>query len=79
MNKLKGAATSELVENGIHPFQHLKPIDGPPPKCFAQDVKGLFFLDPEDVAWNVEYVENNPIKAGLPAQEWDFVQCPKWI
>jgi REP element-mobilizing transposase RayT len=75
VNKLKGAATTKLVADGIHPFQALKPADGPPPKCFAQG-EWVIFLDPEDVAWNVEYVENNPIKAGLPAQHWDFVQRP---
>ena len=69
--KLKSAATSRLVEEGIHPFQHLKLANGPPPKCFAQG-EWVIFIDPEDVAWHVEYVENNPIKAGLARQEWDF-------
>jgi REP element-mobilizing transposase RayT len=75
INKLKGAATTELVRSGIHPFQHLKPVDEPPPKCFARG-EWVIFLDPEDIAWNVKYVENNPVKAGLPRQEWEFVQRP---
>lgn len=75
VNMLKGAATTELVRAGVHPFRHLKRPEGPPPKCFAQG-EWVIYLDPEDVAWNVEYVEKNPEKAGLPAQDWDFVQRP---
>jgi REP element-mobilizing transposase RayT len=75
VNKLKGGATNGLVNAGIHPFQHLKPSDGPPPKCFAQG-EWVIFLDVEDVAWHVEYVENNPIKAGLPRQQWEFARRP---
>jgi REP element-mobilizing transposase RayT len=76
VNKLKGAATTELVRAGVHPFQHLKPPDGRPPKCFERG-EWVIFLDPEDVAWHIEYVESNPIKAGLPSQRWEFVRPPK--
>jgi REP element-mobilizing transposase RayT len=32
------------------------------------------FLDhPDDVARTVRYVEENPVKIGLPRQQWDFV------
>jgi REP element-mobilizing transposase RayT len=75
VNKLKGAITNELVEKGVHPFQHLKLPNEPPPKCFAQG-EWVIFLDWEDIAWHVEYVENNPVKAGLPRQDWDFAHCP---
>jgi REP element-mobilizing transposase RayT len=72
--QLKKAATLKLVEVGIHPFQQLKPHDGPPPKCFAVgEWKG--YLDPDDVARCVKYVEQNPVKDGLPSQVglWPFV------
>jgi hypothetical protein len=46
--RLKGAATNQLVEEELHPFQNLKPTAGPPLKCFSvRHWKG--FLDPEDV------------------------------
>ena len=33
------------------------------------------FLDtPEDIRRTIEYVENNPVKAKLPAQKWEFVK-----
>jgi len=73
VNKLKGSATTRLVNAGIHPFQHQKPRDGSPPKCFAQG-QWVVFLDPDDVIRSIEYVENNPVKEGLPRQMWDFVQ-----
>ena len=72
--QLKKAATLKLVEEGIHPFQHLKSVDGPPPKCFAVgEWKG--YLDPDDVGRCVNYVEQNPEKGGLPPQVglWSFV------
>ncbi len=70
--QLKKAATLKLVEEVVHPFQHLKPADGPPPKCFAVgEWKGS--LDPPDVRRCVRYVELNPEKAGLPPQTWSFV------
>ncbi len=76
--QLKKAATMQLVEESVHPFQHLKPEGGPPPKCFAVgEWKG--YLDPEDVDRCVTYVEQNPEKAGLPSQVglWPFVTSPE--
>jgi REP element-mobilizing transposase RayT len=73
--RLKGAATNQLVEEGIHPFQHLLPEIGPPPKCFAVgEWKG--YLGPDNVDRTIRYVENNPIKEGLPRQNWSFVSSP---
>jgi REP element-mobilizing transposase RayT len=70
--KLKSAATTRLLDEGIHPFQHLKPTDGPPPKCWAQG-EWRVYLDPEDLDRAIKYVENNPVKEGLPRQRWPFV------
>ncbi len=73
VNKLKGAATTRLVQDGTHPFQEEKPLAGAPPKCFATG-EWVVFLDPDDIARSVAYVENNPVKDGLPRQVWDFVR-----
>lgn len=75
--QLKQAATTRLVAEEIHPFEHLKPPDGPPPKCFAVgEWKG--YLDLDDVARCIHYVEQNPVKEGLPTQVgvWPFVTSP---
>jgi REP element-mobilizing transposase RayT len=75
--KLKQAATLKLNEAGIHPLrEHVKP-NGRHPPCFARgEWKG--FLDPDDVASCIRYVEENPTKAGMKSQVgmWDFVQQP---
>ncbi len=70
--QLKRYATNRLVEEGIHPFQNLKPVDGPPPKCWAQGCWKVF-LDPPDVERSIRYVEQNPVKDGLRPQKWKFV------
>ncbi|MBX3400367.1 MAG: transposase [Gemmataceae bacterium] len=74
--QLKSSATRHLVEEGIHPFQSMKSSDGPPPKCFAKGEWKVFLDSPEDVHRAIRYVENNPIKDGLPPQRWAFVQPP---
>jgi len=76
--KLKQAATLRLNEEDIHPLkQHIKP-NGRHPPCFARgEWKG--FLDPNDVAPCIHYVEQNPVKAGLHSQVgmWEFVTPPE--
>ena len=67
--QFKGAATRKLVELGLHPF----PADGRPPKCFARG-EWKVFLDTEEDVWRaIRYVEENPLKEGLPSQDWEFV------
>ena len=75
--QLKKAATLQLVEERLHPFQELKPVDGPPPKCFGEG-EWKRFLDPADVAPCIRYVEQNPVKEGLQSQLglWSFVTPP---
>jgi REP element-mobilizing transposase RayT len=67
--QLKSAAIRRLMEEGIHPFQ----CDGTPPKCFAIGEWKVFLDSTEDIERAVQYVENNPIKDGLPRQRWPFV------
>jgi hypothetical protein len=33
----------------------------------------VFLYAPEDVRGRIDYVNQNPLKEGLPPQEWDFV------
>jgi REP element-mobilizing transposase RayT len=69
---LKQAATMRLMEEDIHPFREFAKDGARPPTCFARG-EGKGFLDPEDVAPCIKYVEDNPIKAGLRRQRWGFV------
>ena len=69
MLQFKAAATRQLLAEEIHPFQGQSPV----PKCFAQGGWKVF-LKAETVERTIRYVEENPIKAGLPAQKWRFVR-----
>ena len=69
LTQLKGAATEQLVAEQIHPFQQV----GRPPKCFARGGWKVYLDTTADVLRAIEYVENNPMKAGLPRQHWSFV------
>ena len=69
---LKGEATQNLLEEGIHPFSDERDGKGRPPKCFARG-EWKVFLDPEDVPRAIRYVEENPVKEGKPPEHWSFV------
>jgi len=62
----KGRATQYLNQEGIHPMGN---------QVSPWSQKGwAVFLDTEDeVLHAVEYVNQNPIKEGLPPQHWKFV------
>jgi REP element-mobilizing transposase RayT len=67
--QLKGAATRELVRQGLHPFG-----SGPGlPKCFARGEWTVYLDKEEDVLRAIGYVEQNPEKEGLRRQRWSFV------
>ena len=70
---LKGAATTQLVKEGVHPFQGLKGEKNRVPPCFARKWWVIFKDNDEAVVNAINYVERNPIKAGFTAQKWSCV------
>lgn len=70
----------DLAENMILHFQHVSRL-----RFRADGIHGAIhpvwggpgwkvFLDtPDDVWRTIQYIKDNPIKIGLPAQEWTFV------
>ncbi len=70
---LKGAATTQLIDEGLHPFAHLPPEKGRPPKCFARGGWSVYLDSVEDVFRAIQYVDENPLKEGKPRQRWSFV------
>ncbi len=70
----KGAATHQLLEEGLHPFQHQWRPNGPVPHCWSQGQWKVFLDSPEDIMRAIRYVEENPIKEGLRPQRWWFVK-----
>jgi REP element-mobilizing transposase RayT len=71
--QLKAVATRRLIEEGFHPFADLAVPGERPPKCWCRGEWSAFLSDPADIARCIRYVENNPVKDGLPRQTWSFV------
>lgn len=72
-NLPKGDATHQLMDEGIHPFQGRKGFRGRPPSCFGRKW-WVIFKDTDEALAAIRYVVNNPIKAGLKAQDaWTCV------
>lgn len=72
-NLLKGEATKRLVAEEVHPFQGQKGEKNRVPPCLGRKWWVIFLDTEEDVLRTIRYVENNPVKAGLPPQKWSFV------
>ncbi|NOG55010.1 MAG: hypothetical protein HND57_11935 [Planctomycetes bacterium] len=70
--QLKGGATRALKQQGIHPLKQYADEHGTVPKCFAKG-QWVVYLDPDDVGPAIRYVNNNPVKEGLPSQVWPFI------
>lgn len=73
----KRAATRRLNAEGIHPLRDFG-SGARAPTPWAAGGWHVYLNTPEEVRLCVEYVERNPIKAGLKAQRWKFVTPPAW-
>ncbi|MEM8496176.1 MAG: hypothetical protein AAF663_12410 [Planctomycetota bacterium] len=63
--RLKAGATQGLNTAGIHPC--------PGRKVWAGKGRHRFVSDERHLREVVRYVDDNPVKAGLPRQRWSFV------
>ena len=73
INLLKGDATRQLVEEGIHPLLPWRSEGGRVPCCWARKGWSVFLDSGADIARSIRYVEKNPEKEGKPRQNWPFV------
>jgi REP element-mobilizing transposase RayT len=71
---LKRAATRRLNDEGLHPLQGCRQANGRTPSPWVVGGWHVYLNLPQDVRSRVQYVEGNPIKAGLPPQSWPFVR-----
>lgn len=71
---LKGEATRVLDTASERPDQWNSNRPTSKPKWWARGEWKVFLFDRESVGRAVAYVEANPLKDGLPPQNWDFVQ-----
>lgn len=74
VNLLKGAATREMIADGMHPFAAFPTRTGRMPKMWARGHWKVYLNGEKGIERSVQYVEENPIKEGKPAQRWSFVR-----
>jgi REP element-mobilizing transposase RayT len=72
-NLLKGAASNQLIDEGIHPFQNTFGPDAVRPSMWSVGLWKVFLDSDDDVLRSIEYVNRNPQKSGHKPQSWDFV------
>jgi REP element-mobilizing transposase RayT len=70
---LKGAATTELLREGLHPFAESAYRDGTLPSPWARKQWSVFLGDDPDILRAIRYVRNNPIREGRKPQHWSFI------
>ncbi len=73
VNLLKGAATRQLIREGIHPSGRFASGSGRPPKAWARNGWHVFLDTEEDIRRSIRYVEQNPLKEDKPRRHWWFV------
>ncbi|WP_218932342.1 transposase [Adhaeretor mobilis] len=73
LGHLKREATVQLVEEWAHPFKRFQKPGGPLPSCWARQSWQVFLDREVDVHRAIQYVRENPIKAGFNPQRWSCV------
>jgi REP element-mobilizing transposase RayT len=71
---LKGRATQQLLSEQVHPLQAHHLPDGSVSSMWVEHGWNVCLNSDDDIERATEYVENNPLKAGLKAQHWNFVR-----
>ncbi|MFO1065467.1 MAG: hypothetical protein U0892_16500 [Pirellulales bacterium] len=72
-NLLKGAATRQLIADDLHPLRHYAKSGKRPPGMWARH-QWKSFLDSDAAIENaISYVIENPIKEGMPKQNWKWM------
>ncbi len=70
---LKRAATRRLNELGVNPMQSHSRRNGRTPSPWGKRSWYVFINTPQQMRGAIEYVEMNPMKAGMRRQNWSFV------
>lgn len=71
--RLKGAATRQLLEEGIHPLQEFADREGNVPSPWGVKPWIVYLFTNEDVVRSIDYARENLVRARLPAQEYSFI------
>ncbi len=70
---LKSAATRQMRIDGAHPMRKLGGEADRLPSPWAEGQWKVFIDDQSHLRNAIDYVNDNPAKAGLPRQTWAFV------
>ncbi|MEM7682011.1 MAG: transposase [Planctomycetota bacterium] len=74
---LKSKATAHLTAAGQHPLSQHASASGRIPSPWARGYWCPFVRDMDQMERVIRYVEDNPVKAGLPRQSWAWVEAHK--
>lgn len=71
---LKARATQRLRGENLHPLTSDQTPSGSVPSPWTQRKGWTVYLNSsEDITRSIRYVEDNPLREGLPRQRWSFV------
>jgi REP element-mobilizing transposase RayT len=73
VNLIKGEATKQLKQEGLHPLTRFRNSRGVIPTPWAARLWKVFLDSEDDIDRAILYVENNPLKEGKRKQNWSFV------
>jgi len=70
---LKSAATTQLMQIGMHPFVDFRYRDGTLPTPWARKQWSVYLNNFDEIRRAIDYVESNPTREGKRRQSWSFV------
>ena len=71
--RLKGAATRQLLEEGIHPMQKFADATGNVPSMWSVQPWVVYLFSNDDIVRSIDYAHDNLVRARLAPQEYSFV------
>jgi REP element-mobilizing transposase RayT len=71
--RLKGAATKQLIAEGIHPLANFPNEDGSLPSPWSVKPWVVYLFSNDDVVRANDYTVQNLVKARRPPQYWKFI------
>jgi REP element-mobilizing transposase RayT len=71
---LKRAGTRGMNDEGLHPLRSYPRASGKLPCPWAEHGWKVYLHTPDQMRQRIEYVEQNPVRAGLKLQHWSFVE-----
>lgn len=72
---LKRSATRRLTEEGLHPLSDFRSNSGRKPSPWVRGGWHVYLDTHERVNRAINYVNDNPVKAGMKPQKWSFIQA----